>query len=231
LDADDKWKTNFLESIINLHHQFPDCGLLATYFERYSKGKKRNQTLYPFYSNNWSGVIKNYFHLMCFESPFNSSSVAIKKDLLIRVGGFPEGVQNYEDLVTWIRLFAITKFGFINAPLSINFHNHENSLSGLYKHTGRILPATVLQEMLKNDQISTEMQKYAKDLISKFQYEEAKFLLNRGNKKEALIILFSSEKAKLFWNKWVKLFIRILTPVMIYEFFSNVKKFIIKKMK
>jgi glycosyltransferase involved in cell wall biosynthesis len=106
LDADDEWKSNFLETIIRLQRNFTKCSVFAThYFYKEIDGTVRTPILRRVPPGMWEGVLENYFETAAYsDPPLWSSSLAIRKNALLSVGGFPEGVSIGEDLLTWARL-------------------------------------------------------------------------------------------------------------------------------
>ena len=106
LDADDEWKSDFLETIIRLSDNFPQCSLFATHYSFMEpNGTIRVPILRRIPPGIWEGVLKNYFDTAAHsDPPVWSSAVAVKKSALLTVGGFPEGISIGEDLLTWARL-------------------------------------------------------------------------------------------------------------------------------
>ncbi len=121
LDADDEWMPGFLETIKSLSQEFPQCQVLATsYFLHDLQGERRNIILrrLPFTGNH--GLLTNYFEVAAHSNPpFCSISVAVKKDILQGVGGFPEDIYSGEDLVTWARLACRAEIAYSVTPLAV----------------------------------------------------------------------------------------------------------------
>lgn len=105
LDGDDEWKPEFLETIAHLIQEYPECGVFAT---RYSMTDTHDNSIENVLNKirfKTSGVIDNYFEVAASSHPpITSSSVTIRKDALLSVGGFPEGIKAGEDLLTWAKL-------------------------------------------------------------------------------------------------------------------------------
>jgi len=108
LDADDEWKPHFLETVLRLHRAFPQCSVFAThYLFRELDGSIRTPILRRVPAGEWEGVLENYFEVAAYsDPPIWSSAVAVKKEALLSIGGFPEGIAIGEDLLTWARLAA-----------------------------------------------------------------------------------------------------------------------------
>jgi len=103
LDADDLWLTNFTEEITLLIKQYPQAALFATAY-----AFKEDQRIIPAKlkavpSNK--GLIPDYF-LACIKAdlPVTASSVALKKEAFLSIGGFPKGIKMGEDQLVWSKI-------------------------------------------------------------------------------------------------------------------------------
>lgn len=112
LDADDYWFPNHLETIANLYHDFPDCGM---YCSRYKIKTSKNHFQIPHYNginDSYRRIVDDYFRS---NIPFRiswTSALAIPKEILKEIGGFTNEVTNGQDLELW------TKIG-IHYPVAI----------------------------------------------------------------------------------------------------------------
>lgn len=104
LDADDEWLPDFLETILTLKTNFPDCGAYAT--STYTV-RPNGKIYYPDLSfvppEPWIGIIPNIFTLLQHGLAFNSSSIVMYKAAIIEVGGFPVWYFT-GDIDAWIRI-------------------------------------------------------------------------------------------------------------------------------
>lgn len=103
LDADDEWDETHLADLLETSERFPAAVAVGTAFRRRdARGRIRLQRLssasHPYLIEDYLGFC------LSFEAAFSSSSVAVKRAPLVRSGGFPLGVTQGEDLVTWARL-------------------------------------------------------------------------------------------------------------------------------
>lgn len=127
LDADDEWLPTFLETALHLHDKYPDCAVCASAYRRCnSRGELQDiRLLHCLDSNNF--IMDNYFEVAALsDPPFCSISVMVKKDALEAIGGFPKGVHQGEDLLTWARLAASYNIAYCTVPQSI-FYTAETS--------------------------------------------------------------------------------------------------------
>ena len=66
------------------------------------------------------GLLTNYFEVASSSHPpLWTSAVVVKKEAILSVGGFPEGIKSGEDLLTWARLAATFKIAYSLKPLSV----------------------------------------------------------------------------------------------------------------
>lgn len=120
LDADDYWFPNHLETIANLYHDFPDCGM---YCSRYKIKTAKNHFQIPHFNginDSYRGIVEDYF---LSNIPFRiswTSALAIPKEILKETGGFTNEVTNGQDLELW------TKIG-IHHPIAI-----ANTITAIY---------------------------------------------------------------------------------------------------
>ena len=124
LDADDEWKTDFLETILHLKEKFPSCGVFATnYVFREVNGKYHSPIIRGLAPHPWEGVIEDYFGVAVRSAPpLWTSAVSVKKEALHAVGLFPVGVTSGEDLLTWARLAAKYPIAYTTKPLAVFRH-------------------------------------------------------------------------------------------------------------
>jgi glycosyltransferase involved in cell wall biosynthesis len=114
LDADDYWYPNHLEALFKLHTDFPNCGL---YCSRYQTKISKKTLLTPNYSNsisnNYRGILSDYFDASLMHRVSLTSACAIPKKLLKNDFVFNTQVSSGQDL----ELF--TKIG-LNYPVALN---------------------------------------------------------------------------------------------------------------
>ena len=105
LDADDEWMPGFLEEIVALQQEFPECKAQATNYTFCSNGVKSSTILRKMPFKSERDVLTNYFEVAsCSHPPVWTSAVCIERKLLQEIGGFPVGIKSGEDLLTWARI-------------------------------------------------------------------------------------------------------------------------------
>lgn len=119
LDADDQWDEEFLKEIRVLNRLFPNEKVLATSYKfYYPSGRTELAILNHIRFKDTQGVVDNYFEVAAASHPpINSSAIAIQKQALREVGGFPVGIKSGEDLITWTRLMLRHQLAYSTRPL------------------------------------------------------------------------------------------------------------------
>ncbi len=108
LDADDRWKTDYLQTQYELTQKYPACSVFACNYEFVHADGSVHPTIIrklPFEGDD--GILSNYFEVAsCSHPPMWTSAVMVRKEALLSIDGFPIGIQWGEDLLTWVRLAA-----------------------------------------------------------------------------------------------------------------------------
>lgn len=118
LDADDRWGAGHLANLQRLVEEFPDAILYATAYRLvYESGEGRRVRLRD--GTRARSIMADYFaESVDYEVPVCASGVAVRKSDLQLVGGFPIGVHNGEDLMTWARLACLGAIAYSTEPTS-----------------------------------------------------------------------------------------------------------------
>lgn len=120
LDADDEWLTEFLSTIMRLQATYGKCDVYATsYFVICGGQPERRAILRGTPSSFTEGILEDYFNVAAIsDPPIWSSAVAMRKDMMLEISGFPVGVIAGEDLLTWARLAVRTNVAYFCSPLA-----------------------------------------------------------------------------------------------------------------
>jgi glycosyltransferase involved in cell wall biosynthesis len=115
LDADDAYDSDFLEIINKLVIDFPGAAAYATHARdsAISQSQKSLMNDPDRVENCW--MIENYFE--CLNKgyfPVTSSSVCVKKQVLIKIKGFDEKLKIGADIDAWIRIFLTSGIALSN---------------------------------------------------------------------------------------------------------------------
>lgn len=122
LDADDLWLPQYLLSVKDLSTNYPDCNVLGTRYYLQSQSGIRTECMVK--TSDLPSEIPDYFKLARkYDTPFCSSSVVVRTDVLVKAGGFPSGVTSGEDLLTWARLATQYRIAYNPEPLAVFYQD------------------------------------------------------------------------------------------------------------
>lgn len=99
LDADDLWEPNHLQEIRDMMQSFPNKNIYVTSFA--FSGNRKKETLD---NTNKVYLVDNYFKQAKKIHILWTSIVVVKKETILKVGGFDIRMTNGEDLDCWVRL-------------------------------------------------------------------------------------------------------------------------------
>lgn len=134
IDADDAWVPNFLQEIANLIHDFPNHHIFSL---RHEIIDDDGSLIYPKVKlpADFRGVIKNFTRRFTKSNGLiNASSVCLRKQFFLELGGFPEGQNQGEDIYLWLLYDLNTDIVFYNWVGSCYFRNTNN------RSTDRLTP-------------------------------------------------------------------------------------------
>jgi len=192
LDADDAWKSNYLEIIKNLIIGFPDAGAYATAYEMVNADGK---VVLPKYmgipKGPWEGYIPSYFYSALGTSPVWTSAVTIPKKVFDVVGQFPEGIEIGEDKELWERIALKYKIVFTNQIGATYFLNASNRACNYYGNVERPRPFIDIAKLaLINNEVPSSVMKDFKNYLAFCQIQRSKlYLFHLNDKPKARYIL------------------------------------------
>jgi hypothetical protein len=164
LDADDEWSPTHLATLMGLINEFPNCGFVASgYVVKDAQGVARPSVLRGIPSGSWRGMIDDYFSVAWrSDPPVWSSAVAIRRSALDSIDGFPVGIGQGEDLLTWARLAARVPLAY-SSEATATFWN-EQSDSHRPKRTPEVpdCVGTALKQLIEEapQRLLPSMRKY-----------------------------------------------------------------------
>jgi len=129
LDADDYWFPDHLQVLANLYHHSPNCGI---YCSRYKIKITEKHYLTPNHygiDKAFEGIIEDYF---ASNKPYRitwTSSLAIPKEILKKLGGFTPGTTNGQDLELWTKIGIEYPIAITNTITAIYNYDIPNSLA------------------------------------------------------------------------------------------------------
>jgi len=115
------------------------------------------------------------------------------------------------------------KIAYLNNPISIYHLKSGGKLNNPHQHLGRSILNKIIIDFIDSGQISSLQKGSARNLISKFQYEDARVQLKSGNRYKAFVLWIKSKKAKFIWKEWFILLIYIIFSKRTLEYIFKVK--------
>ena len=127
LDGDDWWREDYLLQMARLIERYPDCGA-------YGSG---------FYVDNGSGLVVgdtpqiegvvNFFEESMRRYVLIPSATIVRRDLVIRLGGFPVGMRMGEDQYLWTRIARVADVAFTPMTNVVYLRAASNRSASIYR--------------------------------------------------------------------------------------------------
>ena len=127
LDADDRWHEDYLGEQLRMIERYPECGAYATAF-KVDDGKREVVANTP----QKEGVV-DFFAESMHRYVMIPSATVIKRDLVLRLGGFPVGMRMGEDQYLWTKVAREAKIAFSPKPLVIYSRAAENRSAAIFR--------------------------------------------------------------------------------------------------
>ncbi len=205
LDADDEWLPDFLENILVLRNNFPDCGAYATSSVTIrSDGKIYYPDLSLLPPEPWIGIIPNFFELFQEGMSYNSSSIVIPKAIIETVGGFPVGMKHTPDIDTWVRIAIKYPIAFSPKRKAIYHQDAENRIAPTHSDLIEFPVIRTIQNAINEGLIvEGELQKEALEYIAQKQLTIAINNILAGHTFQAIEFLNKCKYTKKYKKEWV----------------------------
>lgn len=225
LDADDEWMPNILETILRLRKKYPGAGAYTTAYKIYDdSGKVINPNYNGIPPSPWEGLITNYFLLTsCGQYPVCSSCVVVPRNIFLEVGVFPVGVCLGEDLDMWGRIALKYPIVFSRKIGAIYHREAVNRACNERINIEQYHFVNTANEAIKCGQVAKEVLPDLKEYIAYLQIKTASNNVIKGGNKSALKILLNCETKKLYWKKWIWIFLSLI-PAFIFQNIYRIKK-------
>jgi len=224
LDADDLWKENFLETIINLSVKYPQAGAYSTCYERVTpNGDVRSVNIFALDDiEGEDGIIPNFFKMALYEMAVNSSVIAVRKSVYNKIGGFLEGIKHGEDLEYFGRIalnFPIAYSKKIEGIYSVDIDDSVSTLADYYE-----MPIIDLYKDYKSDaNLTADQEYYLEEYINRIRLDKCFWALMKDKGALASKLLKDSKHTELFKEKWSRYNLISKIPYSLYMVFRKLK--------
>ncbi len=209
LDADDCWKPEYLSTIHQLIHDYPETQLWATNYEELYVNQVVIVNQNPLFKKDETSVVSDFFQCNLGKPIYFPSSLCVAKSVFDRVGFYDERITYAEDVDFNIRANTQFKLAYANKALVTYTLFSENQITNSTFHT-KVLPNFSNYEIEMQDNLA--LQKYVDFnryiFARNYKYEKAWEQFDRLrqeicprnlNYKQRILL-----DAPLFLLKWVK---------------------------
>lgn len=130
IDADDLWKSEFLEKVYLLINQHPECSIYGTRYEEIYPGNLILDIGVSLENlKNEMGTI-NFFSTGLNKPAFCSSCLCLKKEVFDKSGYYDESITFGEDIDFYIRINYDFKLAYYNESLASYLIYYQNQMTG-----------------------------------------------------------------------------------------------------
>ena len=217
LDADDLWLNNHLKITYSLLNDFPNTGMYCTGYKIQFGSKHLKKTKLKGISNNYRGVIENYFECNLFNSIVHSSAVVIPKYVFEDVGMFDLDMKSGHDTCLWTQIAVKYEVAIDNITTATVLRN-DNSLSNSTHVKDRLL---FLDKFIEQEKTN----KYLKRFMDMNRYAVAvNFKMNNNGAISKSIFKNIDSKNISFKQKFI-----FSLPTKLLRITFKLKKYLDKK--
>ncbi|MDL2323426.1 glycosyltransferase family 2 protein [Bacteroidales bacterium OttesenSCG-928-A17] len=207
LDADDEWEPSYLETQVSLIRSFPEASVFACAYAFKYSNRIEPIILNKLPFSGERGILSNYFKVAaCSHPPLWTSAVIVQKEALLKVGGFPAGVIEGEDLITWAKLAVLYPIAYNTTPQAYfvkdQAENYSNEMPRIRKETHNL--GLQFEDLYKKHKTVVGL----KDYVSHWYKMRAAMFLLSGNRQKSFRESIKSLQYNLSNVKvWVYLFL------------------------
>lgn len=216
IDADDQWDKDFLHEMNSLIIKFNNASIFSSF---HRKKDSKGNIFMPFHSfePNYSGYVSDYFYTSIKVPLINSSSVILKKSIVLEVGGFPERAFVTEDLFMWFKIALNYKVAHLNKPLVTINHLPDHSRG----NRGSKHPF-IIDYFCKNIEEFNNLSNNQKDYLFSVSRKHLLGILINSNRR--FCFKFYKLGVTLFGFKFVKFLLLFIFPPFFFKVLRFFKK-------
>lgn len=137
LDADDVWLDGARAAIGEMTSSYPAAPLFGFKSSEGSELRNPSGFLSGEHAGNTLLSFAEFAQIYAKDDVLNSSSVCVRRDALITVGGFPLGEKSGEDIITWFRLAStgsVVLGSFAISQIATRDFAHRTNRTGIPAH-------------------------------------------------------------------------------------------------
>ena len=127
LDGDDRWCEDYLLTMAQLIERYPDCGAYGSAFY-VDNGDKLVVADTP----KSEGVV-DFFEESMSRYVLIPSAAILRRDLVVELGGFPEGMRMGEDQYLWTKIARVADVAFSPEPKAIYSRAASNRSAAIFR--------------------------------------------------------------------------------------------------
>lgn len=127
LDGDDRWQPDYLKCLTDFIARYPDCGAYGVAFYVDS-----GDDLVLADTPQTEGVV-DFFAESMQRYVLIPSAATLRRDVLLDVGGFPNGMRMGEDQFLWTKVARSAKVAFLPTPLVVYSRAASNRSAATYR--------------------------------------------------------------------------------------------------
>lgn len=229
LDADDKWKKDYLSNIVSLINEYPDAAAYGTAYEiEYSDGQTE-KIKFKTLPNNWKGIIENYFKEAAKGiEPLWTCTTVISKNIFDEIGLFPTEINKAEDTFIWTKLALNYNIVYSTKSLAVYRKYKKNSLSKNIMKKNNFMFADYANEFILNNKLDYKKRFYLIEYLYKKYLNAARGYIHINDKAKAKYFMDLAKETKLNKKKYYKLFFLNLLPHSFYCLLNYLNKLLKK---
>lgn len=189
LDADDYWFPNHLKEIYQLYIDFPNCGLYCSrYYMKLSFQNTIKTSYLPFVSNDFKGIVTDYFTASKTYRIGLTSALAIPKKILRENFLFNPEISSGQDLELFVKI-ALKNNVALTDKFTVEYNfSLENQLSKTPINEKKLMDFSQFKEEEKNNKsLNYFLDLYRLEYALKYKIdgnlEKLNFYLNQINSK------------------------------------------------
>jgi glycosyltransferase involved in cell wall biosynthesis len=203
LDADDEWLPEFLEASLKMHEAHPNIAASFTNYQQAPEGRPVFRETKP-----RARVLEDYFAFcLCHQGcGMCSSAVMARREILLRIGGFPVGRKMGEDVDTWARLAWSGPVGHIPNVLAIYHlgdgacaHSVRDANDGSYQDSNDLLETYMAWS--RAGLVPTELRESSAAHVSFLRLYDVFTAIRRGQAHRARSLYAGVASSQRIWSR------------------------------